>query len=374
MMDLAQAVQRDRSAFLHGLTPQALSACMELDLPHQTLLRLAYERVPDPEIVAAYHASPGFRVALLQELKERTRWENAVETRPAEYSFSNGYGFAAFSVAAERQRDRLRIGLIDDTSRFSTTALMFYGFNLPSQSGAVFLQCPQIALLAATMFQMIRQGRARGMAHRPLHDRLFEELRTPAVADLDATDVEHGVREFLELHEAGHTYRCGDAQPVLDVLRRRGLGHDVIPALDFPTPYQLAAWDRITAGTGSVEDVLFLYGDFLANMTLVASGVCAATLALLRAFNWWLLNPPHRSHPSGLGAFLVYSAGDRLDELQRNLGDIIDTALTRPDALAARMMALEERQWEALRSLPFSSSRPNPSGPPPGRSSSPARA
>lgn len=345
----AQAVQRDRSGFLHWLTPEALSACMDLDLPHQTLLRLAYERVPDSAIVAAYHASPLFRVALLRELQERTRWENAADARTTEHSFSNVYGFAAFSVAAEGRRDHLRIGLIDDTSGFSTTALMFYGFNLQSQPETVFLQCPQITLLAATLFQMIRQGCAKEMAYRPLHDRLFDELRTPAVADLDAADVEHAVREFLELHEAGHTYRCGDAQPVLDVLRRRGLGPEVMPTLDFPTPYQLASWDRITAGNGSVEDVLFLYGDFLANMTLIASGVSAATLALLRAFNWWLARPPRRrSRPRGLGAFLVYSSGDRLDEFQHDLGDIIDTALTRPDALAGRMKALEERQWAAL--------------------------
>lgn len=349
--EFARAVHRDRRTFLHGLTPEVLSACMELDLPHQTLLRFAYERAPDPAIVAAYHASPPFRVSLLRALQERAHWEDAPETRPVEYTFSNGYGFAAFPGARERQRDQLRVVLIDDTSRFSTGALEFYSFNLRTRPDTIFLQCPQIALLGATMFQMMRRGRAGGMAHHPVHDRLFEELRTPVLGDLDATAVEDGVREFLELHEAGHTYRCGNAQPVLDILRRRGLGDDVIPILDFPTPHQVASWDRITAGSGSVEDVLFVYGDLVANMTLVGSGIGAATLALLRAFNWSVVRPPHqRSRPSGSGAFLVYSSGDQIDEFQHDLGDIIDTALARPGVLAARMQALEERQWETLQS------------------------
>lgn len=351
--EFARAVHRDRSKFLHGLTPEVLGACMELDLPHQTLLRFAYERDPDPAIVAEYHASPPFRVSLLRELQERAQRENGPEeARPAEHAFANVYGFAAFSVAGERRREHLRVALIDDTSRFSTGALEFYTFNLPSEPDTIFEQRPQVALLAATFFQMMHRGRADGMAHHPVHDHLFEELRTPALAGLDAMAVEDAVRELLEGHEAGHTYRCGDAQPVLDLLHRRGLGAEVIPVLDFPSPHQLASWDRIAAGSGSVEDVLFVYGDLLANMTLVVSGVRAPTLALLRAFNWSIVRPPHqRSRPSGLSAFLVYSSSDRLAEFQHDLGDILDTALARPAALAARMQALEERQWEALQTL-----------------------
>lgn len=350
--EFARAVHGDRSRFLLGLTPDVLGACMELDLPHQTLLRFAYEHAADAAVVAAYHASPQFRVSLLRNLQERAHNEEARASTSVEHVFANDYGFAAFSLAGERRRDRFRVALIDDTSRFSTGALEFFTFNLHGWPDTIFEQRPQVTLLAATLFQMIHRGRAEGVAYHPVHDRVFEELRTPALGDLDATAIEDGVCEFLELHEAGHTYRCGDTQPVLDLLHRRGLGPEVMPILDFPTLHQLASWDRIAAGRGSVEDVLFLYGDLVANMTLIASGVCTATLALLRAFNWSIIRPPQpRSRPSGLSSFLVYSSGNRLDEFRRDLGNIIDTALAHPSALAARMQALELRQWDALQSV-----------------------
>jgi SAM-dependent methyltransferase len=343
----AQSVHRDRCAYLNQLFPETLGQCMELDLPHQTILRLAYERFRDPELVATYHSSPPFRGSLLQELRRAApRWEPP--GRPVDDWFSNGYGFGAFSVSHVKEAGTLRLGSIDDTSLFSTTALMFYGFNLPDHPGMAFMQSPQIKILAATFFQMIQRGPAAGMVHGPWHDAIFKELRSPCALDAAPADVEHAVREFLELHELGHTYRCNGAEPVLDLLKRRGL-QDALPSLDFPTPHQLASWRRIRAGEGSVADVLFLYGDFLANMTLAASGVGPLTLTLLRAFNGWLVRPPsEKSRPRGLYSFLYYTSSSRLEEFRRDLDSLFETALTEPQSLAGRMKSLEWDHWSAL--------------------------
>ncbi|HEX4963062.1 MAG TPA: class I SAM-dependent methyltransferase [Thermoanaerobaculia bacterium] len=344
----AQSVHHDRSAYLNGLFPETLSRCMELDLPHQTILRLAYERLRDPELVAAYHGSPAFRLALLQELRSSAPWWEPAG-RTVDDWFSNGYGFGAFSVSHVKDLGTMRLGAIDDTSLFSIGALMFYGFNLPGRPGMAFMQSPQIEVLAATFFQMIQHGRAAGMSHGPWHEPIFRELRSECAAGAAPAAVERAVREFLELHELGHTYRCNGAQPVLDLLKRRGL-EDALPSLDFPSPYQLASWRRIRAGEGTIADVLFLYGDFLANMTLAASGVSPLTLTLLRAFNWWLVRPPkERSRPRGLYSFLYYTASSRLEDFCRDLDGIFETALTQPASLAGRMKALEWDHWNALR-------------------------
>ncbi len=384
LTSLRRSIFFERQGFLSELSVFDINNTGMLDLPHQSLLRFAQAAFPDKieTILKNYFLSPQSRRDLLVRVQSLYCAENRKITRKTPPTLA-GSGFVTHSVHLLRQFSALakklppeqfvvvdnpfalaafrrgnsetvcgvEIEYLDDDDIASTGALMYYGFSL-GQNRRSLIQMRPLRVLALTLQCYARLGCPPrcGAAWREHHIcseiQRFVELAKPGYAFLE------DVRQMIVLHEVGHHSYFSDGGLISKVLERFGVGEEDLYRPSFPSYEDLGSWRRIRAGSGSIRDVLFILGDFLANLSAVIANVSSPNLIyVFRTFHWWLLFPPSpKRRTRGISWFLSLTSDGNIDQpkLEETLDSVLSTALNRPSNIAKTLYSWDRYFWNQL--------------------------
>lgn len=383
---MCRLVAEDRLAYLESIQLADLRECMLLDLPHQSILRIAASKLNIDlfELVSEYFHDSRFRESLLKEILDDARRSTGSETdalgcikvrvqsglghtsfathvklfdvlrrklQNNEYvSFANRFGFAAYHLQPGFSWNGGYFIELNDLSLSSIGAMMFYGFNVGKTSTLFLLTIP-IRILAYTLYLYGKNGLPEGIRHQPWHLEIHREINRLVDACDHPEFVYRHTRHMLMAHEIGHSYSYCDVSPILDIVREAGGDVEELYKGDFPTDSDLNAWARLQAGTGTLRDVSFLFGDLFANLTAIMGGLDNHSLGVMRAFHWWLTRPPKTGQrPRGNVTFLVASCSDPLERSRvlKQLKDIITALYINPTKAADQMSRMEILTWRKV--------------------------
>lgn len=386
-----RAAACDRLVYLRSLSKDCFEQSQPLDLPHQSVLRI-YATTPAlggalaaHELAEAYWSNPARRREMWQEAVQHLRsvagdargldvpygptlkycgtpainatvFRTAIERDPAaadRVRFANEHGFARFGAV----RDLIGpfgtpVKVLAGTEELSVGAMMFYGFRLGMNS-PVYLQQTSVRLLGATMAWVREHGMPPGLRQSwttaaQIHELRSVELSTPDSAD--AVEIfTNACTEFLITHELGHQYVAGDFTAVRDFLHAHDIDPDSVSFVDFPTSNDLLAWRRVRDGAATPRDILFLYGDLVANLVAVGAGLSPVARSALNAFNLWLtVEHPPTGRPRGNVELLTAADRSDIDGFLGHLGHLLGALRTAPDEVAPRMREREAVTWKRV--------------------------
>jgi hypothetical protein len=363
----------EHAAYLRPVRPSSLNAGRPLDFLHQTLLRLSVlHRAPSgpvADLVTGYCTDLERRGDILRHLirllpAPDPSWEDGRVTKyastPGRYvdefsstlgpdapvAFANDHGFGHFDVPP----GPLAPQVLPLSLEVSVGGLSFYGFSTPTRPEIWFLQALPIEVLAATLTSVAGHGFAGAPDDWTLSGMMGEfadEVRDLGDGPAAAEALRQACTECFWSHEVGHRLDPTRAPQTTALLHRHLASLGDAREFHFPDAHRLASWHRVhAAATPRASDVVFLYGDLVANVAAVEGGLSAAATRVLRAYNWRYVppgGPPSR--PRGNVAFLAAGA----DAVGQGL-ELIDDVLTKPPSRwAERMRFHERRSWALLR-------------------------
>lgn len=392
-MLLREMVVRDRLAFLKGLNESALASGTFLDLQHQTLFRILSEMNGgiSSEVLDHYIENPDFRrgvydkvyeyclkgltstpdisyrnidaqkiaggysysSSLAEEIERLSSLFNRVSIdNPNAVIIRSTLGFAYFPSEHIHFNDALNIAEINDSRLASVGAQMYYGFNVSSGQPS-FLQTQPIKVLAQSLAAHVRNASSLQSQYSLGHKLILKEMSTYAEEnDSWESDIADDVKTFLTGHELGHVPDYEGNKLLFSALQEAGISAEEFYKIGFPIQDDLNAWSRIKDGKGKPRDVLFLLGDYLANMALLCEGIDSNKIRPLRAFNWWLAKKPtDSSRPRGLTNFLADSYSFNQEAFVNGLRDIFYTSVRRPHEIRQKLDDFEKQGWKKLMAI-----------------------
>lgn len=403
--ELRELVCLDRKRFLSSISAPQLVQGTLLDLHHQTILRLVHERSEMPvnrscDFVAEYASNSVFREELLQqnlrtlsaelnkaiqirkehsdvdikvespiqndcrggftyrvggEAEVKRRWENLSERanslNPAGLSFFAPGAFAYFR-SYELSSFGNHIRRLSSTYYASVGALMYYGFNAKRGRESYLLE-PSIAMLTSTFLAhahdqvFLLDGYDKNQGKLISRARDYCDQYGDSYADIYAY-----FSEAFAFHELGHRRSCDGYRALEAVLTEAGASTESLYDAEFPSDIDLRTWDRVRHGCGGVRDVLFLYGDFLANFAAIEIGLSEMAIALIEWFNWWLLRPAsYGNRPRGVAAFIVYALERDKKFLFVHLGKLLRIAKNEPGQIVNACQEFEVAYFNRLKQI-----------------------
>jgi len=352
-----------------------------MDLPHQTLLRLACESQSHEWIeafVQEYWRHPSVRDSTYQSLNKRfqqhaPQWSGGrrlmysntasehlqqfrqelevVEQAPT-VQCANDYGFAAFFERPARiEADGADVEVLASSRHVSVGAMNWYSFGTDAASGCSnYIQEFPVRVLAES-WRALLAGVPPETEENWTLPIMQRELQ--GFATLDSKDaLQQAFMAALALHESGHQLdEHVDTQwiaalhaPVEDLERWS--------VTTFPTAWQRKSWQRIQEGRASKADLAYLYGDLISNMIAIERGLAGLPLATMRALHWWLVPAEGPdSLPRGCCAFLLSAGADWSSRLLAHLETVFSIVSTSPHRVADVMLDFERATWRALREL-----------------------
>lgn len=378
-------VDAERLEYLQSLNKINLKSFSLLSLPHQTILRvLLSTNISNDELIITtvkeYSQNFLTRVNCLDVLIEKYKSnssedlssKNNINAQKMKYSgtsrmhcdsfgsiiqsikngrdieFENEHGFAIFKSSESMLAEgRLSLMKLPECRYASVGAMMFYGFNLNKYPGIFFLQEIPIKILANIFYCLSSNtpdvvseyGWGKMICHEM---KSFNKVHQPV-------DFQKACMNFLISHEIGHSYVYKGNREILDYLYHLGLTDQDIYQPDFPSSYDLNAWERIKQGIGTKRDVCFILGDMLANLVVVNAEIPPLEHALLRAFNWSLVSPPSpEKRPRGNILFLRYSLEKNLDALLAIIEKIFSSLQKNKNQTAELMLRAESDAWQEM--------------------------
>ncbi len=385
---IRQLVVLDRISFLNSLDLAALDKGTILDLQHQTIFRIIAESNPSelPKILDRYIQSPAsrpeyYQIALancLSDLKgSSTQKRDAINPAriaggfsytssvidetlkpfvalsvqmrkrdPEAIAFSSPQGFCYFPSENIRHDPETDIKTVHGSYYSSVGGMMYYGFNTTIAEPS-YLQKHPVHVLAQTCTAMVRHAEhLMGQATFPQNLMLAELVAYSQETPNWSDRVESDIARFLIAHENGHDPSHPGNRTLFDIMDELNIPHTDFYNIDFPSNDDLKSWDRIRAGQGRPRDVLFLLGDFLANMAIIEDSIGHPSHRLLRAFNWWLVKKPTiNARPRGLTTFLSQSYHYDPESHRDMLRAILLSATQYPDTLEKELRNLESLGW-----------------------------
>lgn len=268
--------------------------------------------------------------------------------------FSNNAGFGFFNVSEIKEMHKVQCHICDSSRYASLGALMYYGFT--HEKNACFIPSSIKVLAMVLQAQLGRLDIWKGNI-TCAKDMIAEELSgylSFYKGNISHSVLYKNVLDFLVLHEQGH-YLSNENHRfwIEDALSFAGIDKSYLYQVRFPPKELLGAWGRIREGKGSVEDALFLLGDYIANMNILYC-ISRPQLYLMKLFHWWLVKKPGiKSRPRGFSAFLCHAINPRLNDASKELGKILLVAKNDPANLARTLVDFEEKYWNELISTAY---------------------
>ena len=234
----------------------------------------------------------------------------------------------------------------------SVGAGIYFGFNLLEHPDRVFLQEGSVRLLANTMACYGELGGAPSSRNDDRHRLLCEAVRESFPNSLKQRDeIFQATKDFLLRHEIGHSFGSSRSCPIGTIIHEAtGLWWQAVP-LSFPSEYQLGGWNRIKRGQGSIDDICFVFGDFLANVAAYQTGLPEPSVSLLKAFHWWIVPPANETKMPRGGAIFLKLLYDRNPQgVLNDLRTLFSAVANNPSAVGRLMVEMECASWNWLQS------------------------
>lgn len=359
----------DKLRYIQSISADDIASPCLLSADHQAFFCMLREYAEGSyqDVMLDYAANPVNRAGHWQDLKKhieisgtaaqqfqgmtynqlKDNFDKVVEPMKQDASFvtfSNMQGFAYFHTPkpATDIPDLPQGYHVSGLSHSSSDAVFYYGFNLGKN---IYIQNTPIAVLADTYGLYI-------------HDKVHIDNTRPlpyALArvhmELDQLDsntpqqlIEKGVKDFLIKHELGHDGTYQGNAPVQEMLRSFDLDEKTFYEPRFPTKEDLGSWKRVRNGQGQPKDILFLLGDFIANMAILNTELSPQSMHTLRAFNFWLGRERTETYPPrGTRSFLAHSYDYQPELYINDLARLVDISLNKPETLANEMRSFDKK-------------------------------
>jgi hypothetical protein len=371
---LCQYAAIDRLSYLLSLTEHSLSIGTLLDYHHQTVLRLS---APED-----FESQQEFVDRYANSVEERIRiWRNTVGHlkqyldsfhRPDAWQRYNADGelladefcsaVECLQISCNWFRHRKEFAYFPSFtsketiygeeihfqySRAACVDAMNY-YSLSSPLGVICFQDHSIGLLSLCQLTYAKGCTVPGSNFVGLQANILREC---AIAGQD-----RNIWKMLECtmsvfrgHEWGHSFDSEESKPIRDILRKYGWDYKGRQTLGFPTAHDYGAWDRIGSGKFTIDDIIFLLGDTLANINYLYTKPPKEAECILRTFNWHYLKlPSPRRRVRGLSCFLLHAIDPDPDSAVADLDRLFSRMFGNVDDARYIFSEWERRNFDML--------------------------